>query len=77
MPYPMTQAPTWAQFKTRCANEFGCTVQAVVGKTVKISNGHGSTIILLEDHERLTPSMIRNSCAKLGLDPKRFGLNLD
>ena len=86
----MIQAPTFADFRDRLVNEIGCKYSQLPG-SMSINDGEPKPIFYFErdaggeirryavaipDDERLTPSVIRSICARLAVDPAKFGLNL-
>jgi hypothetical protein len=90
MAYPMMPWPTFADFRARLVAEFGCTYKELPGQlsvngcdpeTVcylerKVEDEMRRYAVVLKDDERVAPSVIRSICARLELDPRKFGLTL-
>jgi hypothetical protein len=91
VPYPMSQAPTFAELKQILIDEFDC--QFIEGPRVsrrgsdqsfvatyfsRTVDGKAIECIFLpkSDNERMLPDVIRYICESLGIPKERFGLNL-
>lgn len=89
MPYPLVQVPTFAEFKKRLADEFGCEFKS---ETVQSRNNgtffvapyferivHGKqltySVSIENEDDRVTLHLIRSVCRRLEMDMSAFGLN--
>jgi hypothetical protein len=86
--YPLTQCPTFSEFKYTLQKEFGC--QFKQKKILKNEEPH--TIFYFErifdgnviqcsidsydDEDRIVLPVIRSICKRLKIDPAHFGLTL-
>ena len=92
MAYPFTRLPTFYEFCQILEGKFGCRYQTLsdANLTDKQGNRHdikylervinGETIecvVVLSDKETLLPSMVRNICSRLKIDPKDLDIGFD
>lgn len=77
MAYPFGQMPTWRELRDELVAKHGCTLNAVrvdgaeLPYVERVADGKTFTAVMqgaLQDDQRLTPSVIRSMCARLGLD---------
>lgn len=76
MAYPFAQMPTWGDFRGRLVSKHGCTQRIIKVDGVDLpyfersadGKTHVAVAQALPDERRLTPSVIRSICARLGLD---------
>lgn len=84
MAYPFIQWPTFGEFRARLIDEFGCEYTEIgtvngsaIGCLKRTIDGDDLLYgVVLEDHDRLSPTVIRSICARLGVDVAAFGLTL-
>jgi hypothetical protein len=88
--YPFAHAPTFADFKRRLCEEFACkfgseTLReeasgADVTSTFFYRESEGEKlvcpIVIEDEQERPTWTVIRSTCKRLNIDPANFGINL-
>lgn len=76
MAYPFAQMPTWGDFRDRLVSQHGCSLKTIQVDGADLPylecNANGKVFVAvaqnLPDDQRLTPSVIRSVCARLGLD---------
>ena len=91
MPYPFTQAPTFAEFREALERDFGCEYKHVEGEIVteggdsfpvtyferRVDGGAMTAAVAFDsDDVRVQPSVVRTVCRLLKIDPSPFGLDL-
>ena len=89
MPYPFFPLPTFAEFRKIVEEKFDCEYKSLpidVGEESpeifhylerKVNGEMIQCVIFLKDDEVMLPSVIRSTCARLGIDPRDLGIGLD
>ena len=81
MPYPLSQAPTFLEFRDRLISEFQCKYKQdelvfYFERTIPNAELVQCVVAIDDDGERLLPSQIRSICTRLEIDTGEFGLDL-
>ncbi len=92
MPYPHSQRPTFPELRSILEDEYGCEFKTYFNIINELNVSYPVTyferemaeetltyvVVFPEDEdERIELSFLRSICARLRIDPGRFGLTLD
>lgn len=90
MPFPFSQLPTFAELKTILAREFACQFKSEEVRIEVLNDSYfihyfdrvvggrvlSHSVVIDDEGERITPTLLRSICENLEIPLDRFGLEL-